>query len=212
MAEFKMSAQLQALIAKKEEAEKKQAEKRVNIEALNETQQVLLAKKSNELQEVINKYAADPSEKLETQLTELEKEVAQLQAKVASSKSRSSTVFTSDTSIIQSLKSQINTMAKAEYTAHYNKNKDALYTRIGEAKTAYLNAMAELYDLRVATNREYSSLTGDNALVGLHEPDFFHVSGSYRPLAVTPKEISDALKEGNPKDLHNRPYINQLNN
>lgn len=212
MAEFKKSGQLQELIETWLEASKKQEEKRVNIEALNETQQVLLAKKTGDLQEVINQYAENPSEELEAQLTELEKEVAQLQAKVAGSSNRSSMVFTSDTSAVQSLKSQIDTLAKAEYLAYYNANKDALYTKIGEAKTAYLDAMAELYDLRVSTNREYSFLTGKNAIVGLHEPDFFFVTGTYRPLAVTPYEINEALKEGKSKDNWDRPYINKLNN
>lgn len=213
MAEFKMSAQLQALITKKEEAEKKQAEKRVNIEALNETQQVLLAKKSNELQEVINKYAADPSEKLETQLTELEKEVAQLQAKVASARNRSSTVFSADTSAIRSLKNQIDNLAEAEYIAHYNKNKDELYTKIGDAKNAYLNALAQLHDLKRSTNLGYMRITGaESTLVGLNESDFFYSSGTYRPLGITDKEITDALKNGESKDNWDRPYVNQLNN
>jgi len=213
MAEFKMSAQLQALIAKKEEAEKKQAEKRANIEALNETQKALLAKKSSELQEVINKYAEDPNEKLEAKLTELEKEVAQLQAKVASARNRSSTVFSADTSDIQSLKNQINTLAKTEYLAHFNTNKEELYNRIGEAKTAYLNAMAELHDLRVTTNREYIAVTGsEREVVYITVPDFNYQSSSYRPLFITQKEMTDALNEGKPNDPWNRPYVNQLNN
>ncbi|CAM5433820.1 hypothetical protein SAFG77S_08049 [Streptomyces afghaniensis] len=213
MTEFKMSAQLQALIANKEEAEKKQAEKRVNIEALNETQQVLLAKKSNELQEVINKYAEDPNEELEVKLTELEKEVAQLQAKVASARNRSSTVFSADTSVIRSLKNQIDTLAEAEYMAHYNKNKDELYTKIGDAKNAYLNALAQLHDLKRSTNLGYMRITGaESTLVGLNESDFFYSSGTYRPLGITDKEITDALKNGESKDNWDRPYVNQLNN
>jgi len=213
MAEFKMSKELQGLIAQKEEAVKKQEEKQANIEALNNAQQVLLAKKSSELQEIINKYAEDPSEELETQLTELEKEVAQLQAKVAGSNNRNALVYTSDTSAIQSLKSQINALAQAEYLAHFNANKEEIYNKIGESKTAYLNAMAELNDLQVTTNREYIAVTGSEIGVAyITDSDFNYQSSSYRPFFITQKEMMDALKDGKPNDPWNRPYVNQLNN
>lgn len=205
MKTFKMSKKLEELIAKREEALTKQQEKNTNIDALNSSQRVLLDKKSHDLQETINEYAANPSAELEEKLVNLEKEVAQLQLKVAGSQNRSSTVFQAATSEINSLNQQIQSLAKAEYLDFFAKQKAELYEKIGAAKTAYLEALAELYGVKTSVNNDYHAVTGDKAIVSIHEPDFFYAASGYRPLAISDAELKTALKTGAIKDKREYP-------
>lgn len=205
MIEFKQSKQLSELLAKRAELEKKQREKKAHIDALYDSQQSLLDKKRHDLEQAVNDYAAAPSDELADKIDELEKEIAILQAKVAGAQNRKNIVFQSDMSELAELNRKIDAQARAEYLAHFARVKADLYAKIGNIKSEYLEALKTLHDAKVAANQGYSKMTGNNAIVDIHEPDFFYEFSGYRPLGISENEVKKALRTGEIEDKRDYP-------